>query len=108
MLGRQTCRAYIFAGILACPPDYTDPSEFADGQPVGRLTVSATAPTTRQQQPARQSRASTKPGARQCSHLNPIDAFQKAVEGLASIADLKAALLGTKGPGAEPRRPDTR
>lgn len=33
--------------------------------------------------------------------------FRKAVEGATDLAGLKAALLGTKGPGAEPRRPDS-
>lgn len=36
---------------------------------------------------------------------NPDDEFRKAVEAATSIAGLKAALLGTSGPGAEPRRP---
>lgn len=31
--------------------------------------------------------------------------FRAAVEAATSIAELKAALLGTNGPGAEPRRP---
>lgn len=31
--------------------------------------------------------------------------FRAAVEKATSIAELKAALLGTNGPGAEPRRP---
>lgn len=31
--------------------------------------------------------------------------FREAVEKATTIADLKAALLGTRGPGAEPRRP---
>jgi hypothetical protein len=35
---------------------------------------------------------------------DPDDEFRKAVEAATSIADLKAALLGTAGPGAEPRR----
>lgn len=33
------------------------------------------------------------------------EAFRAAVEKAGSIADLKAALLGTTGPGAEARRP---
>lgn len=36
---------------------------------------------------------------------DPDDEFRKAVEAATSVADLKAALLGTAGPGAEPRRP---
>lgn len=35
---------------------------------------------------------------------DPDDEFRKAVEAATSIADLKAALLGTVGPGAEPRQ----
>lgn len=35
---------------------------------------------------------------------DPDDEFRAAVEAATSIADLKAALLGTTGPGAEPRR----
>jgi hypothetical protein len=35
----------------------------------------------------------------------PDKEFRDAVEAATSLADLKAALLGTKGPGAEPRRP---
>jgi hypothetical protein len=31
--------------------------------------------------------------------------FRQAVEAATTIAGLKAALLGSKGPGAEPRRP---
>lgn len=33
----------------------------------------------------------------------PEDEFRKAIEAATSVADLKAALLGTSGPGAEPR-----
>lgn len=36
---------------------------------------------------------------------DPDDEFRAAIEAATSIADLKAALLGTSGPGAEPRRP---
>lgn len=36
---------------------------------------------------------------------DPDDEFRTAIEAATSIADLKAALLGTQGPGAEPRRP---
>lgn len=35
-------------------------------------------------------------------------AFRDAVTAATSLDALKAALLGTKGPGAEPRRPDGR
>jgi translation elongation factor EF-Tu-like GTPase len=35
---------------------------------------------------------------------DPEDEFRKAVEAATSLDALKAALLGTKGPGAEPRR----
>jgi hypothetical protein len=34
--------------------------------------------------------------------------FRKAVEGATSLAALKDALLGTTGPGAEPRQPTAR
>lgn len=36
---------------------------------------------------------------------DPDDEFRAAIEGASTIAELKAALLGTKGPGAEPRQP---
>lgn len=36
---------------------------------------------------------------------DPDAEFRAAIQAASSIADLKAALLGTKGPGAEPRRP---
>lgn len=36
---------------------------------------------------------------------DPDDEFRAAIEGASTIADLKAALLGTTGPGAEPRQP---
>lgn len=39
---------------------------------------------------------------------NPDEEFRKAVEAATDLAGLKAALLGSKGPGAEPRRPDGR
>lgn len=35
---------------------------------------------------------------------DPADEFRAAIEAATSIADLKAALLGTTGPGAEPRQ----
>lgn len=35
---------------------------------------------------------------------DPNDEFRRAVEVATSLADLKAALIGTSGPGAEPRR----
>lgn len=41
----------------------------------------------------------------------PVDhdkAFRDAVTAATNLDALKAALLGTKGPGAEPRRPDGR
>jgi hypothetical protein len=39
---------------------------------------------------------------------DPADEFRKAVESSTTLAGLKAALLGTTGPGAEPRRPEAR
>ena len=39
---------------------------------------------------------------------DPDAEFRKAVEGSTTLAGLKAALLGATGPGAEPRRPDSR
>lgn len=39
------------------------------------------------------------------SDTDPDAEFRAAIEAATSIADLKAALLGAKGPGAEPRRP---
>lgn len=36
--------------------------------------------------------------------LDPDEEFRQAIEQATSVADLKAALLGTSGPGAEPRR----
>lgn len=35
---------------------------------------------------------------------DPDDEFRAAIKAATSLADLKAALLGTSGPGAEPRR----
>lgn len=39
---------------------------------------------------------------------DPQGEFRKAVEAATTLAALKAALLGTTGPGAESRRPDGR
>lgn len=39
---------------------------------------------------------------------DPDGEFRQAVEAATTLAALKAALLGSTGPGAEPRRPDGR
>lgn len=39
---------------------------------------------------------------------DPATEFENAVTAATTLDALKAALLGTKGPGAEPRRPDDR
>lgn len=45
------------------------------------------------------------PPATESEHERAEREFREAVEAASSVADLKAALLGSSGPGAEPRRP---
>jgi hypothetical protein len=101
-LDRAGIDLYHFAGLLGAST--AEPAAFRDGDDTSAAYVeffdASGAEVELEDAAVQDAAASYIPPLRP----DPAAEFRKAIEAATSIADLKAALLGTTGPGAEPRR----